>query len=300
MNLHHLRYFVTLAHMEHYTKAAKQLSITQPSLSHAISALEEELNVRLFEKDGRNVVLTKWGSVFLKDVEEILAHLDSSVANLKMTGTGNGTIDIGCVRTLGSSYVPALMSAFKEANTDKNIHFRLHGVGGLSAEIIEGLKNRQFDVAFCSKYRDDPMIDFVRIASQELVMAVPLSHPLASQDTVRLQDTLKNPQILFDRRSGLRDIIDNLYAKIGDYPICEMEVEEDQVIAGLVAKGFGIAVIPNMHILETMELKTLRIVEPEPERDFYMASLKGTYFAPLVVSFRKFAENFYFDSRYIF
>jgi DNA-binding transcriptional LysR family regulator len=212
----------------------------------------------------------------------------------------NGTIDIGCVRTLGSSYVPALMSAFKEANTDKNIHFRLHGVGGLSAEIIEGLKNRQFDVAFCSKYRDDPMIDFVRIASQDLVMAVPLGHPLASQDTVRLQDTLKYPQILFDRRSGLRDIIDNLYAKIGDYPICEMEVEEDQVIAGLVAKGFGIAVIPNMHILETMELKTLRIVEPEPERDFYMASLKGTYFAPLVVSFRKFAENFHFDSRYIF
>ena len=79
MNLHHLRYFVTLAHLEHYTKAAKQLSITQPSLSHAIAALEEELNVRLFEKDGRNVVLTRWGNVFLKDVEEILAHLDSSV-----------------------------------------------------------------------------------------------------------------------------------------------------------------------------------------------------------------------------
>jgi DNA-binding transcriptional LysR family regulator len=119
MNLHHLRYFVTLAHLEHYTKAAKQLSITQPSLSHAIAALEEELNVRLFEKDGRSVVLTRWGNVFLKDVEEILAHLDSSVANLKMTGTGNGTIDIGCVRVLGASYVPGLMREFIKANPDK-------------------------------------------------------------------------------------------------------------------------------------------------------------------------------------
>ena len=65
MNLYHLRYFVTLAHLEHYTKAAEILSITQPSLSHAISSLEKELGVKLFEKDGRNVVLTKCGQAFL-------------------------------------------------------------------------------------------------------------------------------------------------------------------------------------------------------------------------------------------
>ena len=50
MNLYHLRYFVTLAHLEHYTKAADVLAITQPSLSHAISSLEEELGVKLFRK----------------------------------------------------------------------------------------------------------------------------------------------------------------------------------------------------------------------------------------------------------
>ena len=56
MNLYHLRYFVTLAHLEHYTKAAELLSITQPSLSHAISSLESELGEKLFEKEGRNIV----------------------------------------------------------------------------------------------------------------------------------------------------------------------------------------------------------------------------------------------------
>ncbi len=300
MNLHHLRYFVTLAHLEHYTKAAKQLSITQPSLSHAIAALEEELNVRLFEKDGRNVVLTRWGNVFLKDVEEILAHLDSSVANLKMTGSGNGTIDIGCIRVLGASYVPGLMREFVEANPDKNISYRMHCVGGLSADIIEGLKNRQYDIAFCSKYKDDPAVDFVKVASQDLVMVVPENHPLAAQDTVKLRDTLAYPQILFDRRSGLRDIIDSLYAKIGAYPDCIMEIEEDMVIAGLVAQGFGIAVLPFMHVLEELPVKTLQIIEPEPERNFYMASLKGTYFAPLVVSFREFATTYQYTSKYIF
>lgn len=64
MNLYHLRYFATLAHLEHYTKAAEILSITQPSLSHAIASLEKELGVKLFEKEGRNVVLTNAGRPF--------------------------------------------------------------------------------------------------------------------------------------------------------------------------------------------------------------------------------------------
>ena len=65
MNLFYLRYFVTLAHVQHYTKAAEQLCITQPSLSHAIMQLEKELGVQLFEKTGRNTTLTRYGEEFL-------------------------------------------------------------------------------------------------------------------------------------------------------------------------------------------------------------------------------------------
>ena len=61
MNLFYLRYFVTLAHVQHYTKAAEQLCITQPSLSHAITQMEKELGLPLFEKNGRNITLTKYG-----------------------------------------------------------------------------------------------------------------------------------------------------------------------------------------------------------------------------------------------
>lgn len=64
MNLNHLYYFRALAKEEHYTRTAKLLSITQPSLSHAISCLEEELGVQLFEKHGRNAKLTKYGKIF--------------------------------------------------------------------------------------------------------------------------------------------------------------------------------------------------------------------------------------------
>ena len=68
MNLNHLSYFRVLAKLEHYTQAAEELSITQPSLSHAMSTLEKELGTYLFEKDGRNIKLTKYGKIYYEYV----------------------------------------------------------------------------------------------------------------------------------------------------------------------------------------------------------------------------------------
>ena len=70
MNLNHLKYFVKLAQIEHYTKAAKELCITQPSLSNAIAMLENELGTYLFEKQGRNITLTKYGKLFKEEYSQ--------------------------------------------------------------------------------------------------------------------------------------------------------------------------------------------------------------------------------------
>ena len=83
MNLFYLRYFVTLAHVKHYTKAAEQLCITQPSLSHAIAQMEKELGVPLFEKNGRNTMLTPFGREFLSCAEHTLSTLDDGIASLQ-------------------------------------------------------------------------------------------------------------------------------------------------------------------------------------------------------------------------
>ena len=127
MNLYHLRYFSTLAHIEHYTKAADILAITQPSLSYAISTLEEELGVKLFEKNGRNVTLTKYGKVFLNDVEEVLNRLDSSVNSLKLAGKGEGCIDV-VFRTLGIDFLPKIMRGFLEQTSGHCLSQNMHWI----------------------------------------------------------------------------------------------------------------------------------------------------------------------------
>ena len=182
MNLYHLRYFSTLAHIEHYTKAADILAITQPSLSYAISTLEEELGVKLFEKNGRNVTLTKYGKVFLHDVEEVLNRLDSSVNSLKLAGKGEGCIDVVFLRTLGIDFLPKIMRGFLEENPNKKIDFNLYCDKVLTADILNGLKEKKYDLGFCSKIDNEPLIEFIPVARQELVVIVPLNHPLAAKD----------------------------------------------------------------------------------------------------------------------
>ena len=150
MNLYHLRYFVTLAHLEHYTKASEILCITQPSLTYAIKSLEDELGVRLFEKQGRNISLTKYGNSFLKDVERSLDILDSSVNKMQITGKGEGQIDIAMLRTLSIRVVPNLVRGFLDQNPQQNISFKFHSSTGMSTDIIQGLKDRRYDIAFCS------------------------------------------------------------------------------------------------------------------------------------------------------
>lgn len=83
VNLYQLYYFRTMAKMEHYTKAAEELCMTQPSLSHAISALESELDTHLFERQGRNVKLTKYGRRLLPYIENAIEELESGIKMMK-------------------------------------------------------------------------------------------------------------------------------------------------------------------------------------------------------------------------
>ena len=100
MNLDHLRYFVKLAEVRHYTRAAEQLCISQPSLSHAINQLESELGVPLFERTGRNTTLTRFGEEFLECAQRSLGALDVGIDSLQRSAKGEGIVRLGFLRTL--------------------------------------------------------------------------------------------------------------------------------------------------------------------------------------------------------
>lgn len=289
MNLYHLRYFITLAHFEHYTKAASELSITQPSLSHAIASLEQELGVNLFEKEGRNIVLTKYGHMFLEEVEKSIEILDASIKTLKAAGTGEGAIDLGFLRTLGTELIPELIHGYQTEYADRKVDFNLST--GDTRELLNGLKSKKFDMVVCSKLPKEPSIEFIPIAQQKLVVIVPKNHPLSIRHSISLAETLEYPQIIFSKQSSLRPVIDELFDIAGGYPEIIYEITEDQVVAGFVSKGFGIAIVPDMQILDTMDVKKINITNPKWQCIFYLAFLKNKYISPAAQTFKNYVIN---------
>ena len=289
MNLLHLRYFAELAKTQHYTKAAEALCITQPTLSHAINQLELELGIPLFEKQGRNVRLTFNGEQFLEYTQNALSSIDEGVELLQSVGRGEGIIRLGLLRTLGEEFVPRLAAEFLKLQSGKNIRFSFHT--GVTGELIEGLIERKYDLVFASKPDDELGLSSVVVNKQDLVLIVPKKHPLADKQTIDLADTLPYPQVSFTKGSGLRDIIMRLYAKIDAVPDIAYETEEDQVVAGLVAQGFGIAIVPYMDMLFRLDIKILPIVNPTWERYFYMVSDEDAFQSQAVKKFRRFVEE---------
>ena len=286
MNLQQLRYFVELAHTQHFTRAAERLCITQPSLSHAVTQLETELGVPLFERTGRATALTRYGEQFLTCVQQALTTLDEGVDALQRVARGEGLIRLGLLRTLGVEFVPKLAARFLAANPDRDIRFTFNT--GVTQQLLEGLLANRFDLVFCSQPPAELRLTAVPVSRQDLVLIVPRSHPLASLHTVDLADTLSYPQIYFSKGSGMRDVVDGLFAQIGGSPQIAYETEEDQVIAGLVSQGFGISVVPYMELLLRLDVKILQISRPVWERNFYLVSNDRFYLPPAVRQFRQY------------
>ena len=289
MNLLHLRYFVELAQQEHFTKAAETLCITQPTLSHAMSQLELELGIPLFEKQGRNVRLTHYGEQFLGYTRQALSSLDQGVEILQRVGRGEGTIRLGFLRTLGVDFIPRLAADFLKENPGKSIHFAFHS--GVTGQLLQGLSERKYDLVFASRPSDGLGFTSTPVNRQDLVLIVPKNHPLAARHSIDLAETLPYPQVCFSEGSGLRDVVTQLYAQIGAQPPVAYETEEDQVVAGLVAQGFGIAVVPYMEMLLRLDVKILQIANPSWERNFYMVSDDRNFHSPVVQAFRQFVQQ---------
>ncbi|MFQ8688826.1 MAG: LysR family transcriptional regulator [Blautia sp.] len=289
MNLFQLRYFVRLAHECHYTRAAEQLCITQPSLSHAISQLEAELGVKLFEKGSRHIRLTAFGRDFLECVESSLSILDNGVESLRRSAKGEGVIRLGFLRTLGVTFIPELAAAYQREYPERNVQFTFHT--DVTQKLLNGLRDRVYDLVFASRPRDEGSFECTAVEKQDLVLIVPRDHPLADRYCVNLEDTLAYSHIFFERDSGLRTVVDGLFEKIGRFPMVAYETDEDQVIAGMVANGFGIAVVPYMELLLRLNVKILQISYPSWERKFYMVTQKGIYLSPAVENFRQFVQE---------
>ncbi|MFE8150625.1 LysR family transcriptional regulator [Brenneria goodwinii] len=289
MNLKQLHYFKRLAEKQHYTEAASSLFIAQPSLSHAISELEKELGVMLFEKCGRNVRITQGGKIFLPYVENALLELENGrLALRQMSGYHDDIIGLAFIYTMGETVVPQLIDRFTHIPGNKNKRFCFYQ--GTTASIIQDLKADKFDLAICSLLPEEPEVEFIPLISQELVLVTSQNHPLAqrNQHEITLEDTTPYPFIFFSQNSGLRQFIDKMFMQKKLIPEIACYVEEDTAMVGLVSIDYGIAIMPRISTLSHSNVHVMRIKDPGPTRYIYLATRKDKVLSPATQSFKKF------------
>ncbi len=290
MNLNQLHYFSKLAEVEHYTKAAEELNISQPSLSHAIRELEKELGTKLFEKQGRGVVLTKYGRLFREYADESLKILDTGIRKVRsLTGQTEGVVELAYIYTLGSEFVPQLVSDFIRTHEELKVQFRF--TVGNTSEVIQGIKDERFDIGFCSMTERESDISFTPVGTENLVVVVPKGHPLSDEEAVDLEQAAAYPQIFFTQNSGLRPVVDRMFEQIKVRPRIAYEIEEDGSMAGLVAQNFGIAVMPEIPVLSQLPVDILPIRNQHEMRYVYMARAVDKYQPPVVQKFAEYVKR---------
>ena len=214
LNLNQLYYFHKLAEMQHFTKAAEALFISQPSLTYSIKSLEKELNTPLFEKKGRNVVLTKYGRIFYEYVNRSIEELQAGTEIVKNYGSPTyGVVDLAFIYTMGHKFIPKLVSSFSNIEENKHITFNLEQ--NTSTEVIKLLKEGRCEIAISSFINEEKGLTFTAIAEEELVLIVSKDHPLAKHKKIDLSETRAYPYIVYAEDSGLYKQIRNLFKEAG-------------------------------------------------------------------------------------
>lgn len=285
MNLRQLYYFKTIAELEHYTRAAEALYVSQSSLSHAVQELENELHVKLFARQGRNIKLTKHGELFYPHVKKTLETLENGVSQLQdYIDPNRGTVALSAFSSLDAFVSDAIVQYFSETGrVDVRFQYEHHGFHEIRKKLVAG----DVDLAF-STHIEDSRLEGVRIGTHELVLLVSENHPFAQRESIALEDLDGVNFATFDADSQLGVQLKQLFQDRGIHPNIIMEARQDIAIYGLVASGHAVAITPMPLSGAPYNIKSIPIDDTIPQRDLYLLWNKERFMPPAAGYFRDF------------
>lgn len=253
-----LKYFQVLSQVLHYTRAAEQLHISQPSLSSAIKELEKELGAKLFQRRQQKVALTVYGLQFLPYVNKSLEILQEGKDCIQtMLSKAPKTVNIGYPQSVSYSLVPSLIDNICKQDPALQIMFKF--TEGSSQEILGYIKEGTLDMGFTFHKAD--WADSIVVGQQNFYLAVPVNHHLCEKQSVSFEDFAYEPQIMLKQNNSLRESLDSIYSKTGITPDIVFEVRECNAALQYVGRGYGVSIMPYFPIMNREKTRFLPIVD---------------------------------------
>ena len=293
MELRQLHYFVEVAEREHVSEAAQHLHVAQSAISRQIANLEAELGVSLFEREGRNVKLTPIGKIFLTHTRTAIKAIDYAKRQVdEYLDPEKGSIKIGFPTSLASHLLPTVISAFKEKYPNVSFHLRQ----GSYKFLIESVINRDIDLAFLGPVPlNIPEVEGTILFSESIFALLPISHPLATQKSILLNELRNDEFVLFPKGYILQEIAVDACKQAGFIPNISSEGEDLDAIKGLVSAGIGVTLLPDSTFHEAIPRFTVKIpIElPSVRRTVGIIVSKKRELAPSEKVFYQFIKEFF-------
>jgi DNA-binding transcriptional LysR family regulator len=243
MELRHLRYFLAVAEERHFGRAAARLHMAQPPLSQQIRQLEDELGVRLLDRNTRRVELTDAGAAYLERVRAVLAEVDQAGEEARRVAAGlQGRLVVGCVGSATYSLLPALARTVREELPGVEFGFRGEM---LVPDQVAALLDREIDLALLRPPVDEPALRVATLRRDRLIVALPDAHRLAERRRLRVEDLRGEDLVIHAAgRSVMHGTVQALCRDAGFEPRVRHQVAETSTLVTFVAAGLGIAVVP--------------------------------------------------------
>jgi len=267
-----MRVFITVADKKNFSKAAKALSLTQPAVSFQIQTLEQYYQTMLFDRVNRHVKLTAAGELLL----DYAVHMNNLQAELErnmqqLTGHVKGELLIGASTTIGEYILPYVVGSFKQDYPDVNVTIQIMN----TKEIADAVSSKAFDLGIIEgPVEQTESMEVHKFLEDELVLAIPADHPLASRESITLEELKELPYITREPGSGSRLIFEQALID-ADFDIenlnIVMELGSTTSIKSAIMGGLGISTISKWAIqdlLKTGKVAALNIDGLTLKRNF--------------------------------
>lgn len=251
-----LRVFVSVVENKNFSKAAKDLHMTQPAVSQYVKNLEQTLGTRLLERDNRTVSLNRAGDIVYHHAKELL-NLYTKMNDLidELTNNTSGKIKIGASYTYGEYVLPHVLA---------RIHQKYPLISptvtiGNSTEIGDLVYSHQLDVGIIEGDHPLKELTVTNFTEDEMVIVASPDHPLANSNGT---DLTGETWVVRETGSGTREATENMWKKLSVPPENKMEFGSTQLIKESVEAGIGISFLSKWAIRKELKLGTLAVIEP--------------------------------------
>ncbi|PLC53745.1 LysR family transcriptional regulator [Pollutimonas nitritireducens] len=244
ITLRQFQHFIAVAEHGNYRLAAEKLFVAQPALSVSIQKLEAEVGAQLLERGSKGVTLTPAGHALIKDARAALFYSEQACRSARLVALGEwGTLRLGFVGSATYTLLPLCVPAFRADHPNVKVELREDSSIGL----INLVRNHEIDAAVVrGPIAQEDMIEAWVIQLDDLILAVPVDHPLAARKKVALEECRHEGFVLYASTlvPGLHGEAVSLCRKAGFTPCVSQEAIQVQTQLSLVASGMGIALVP--------------------------------------------------------